>query len=128
LSRRLPASRVARAGVSRSKRSIRLRAWRFHLRAPRLRASADRSADQARRRCARKHLVDGRLCGVLAGITRKRGAAITEVWGWGSPNASTGVVEPRRVFSRRRNGGRPRDASVAPQARESLRREIPARA
>src|SRR5688572_5323680 len=52
----------------------------------------------------------GRLCVVLADIATQRGAAITEAWGWGSPSVWHRDVEPRRVLSRRRNGGRRRDA------------------
>src|SRR5687768_9879418 len=54
----------------------------------------------ARRATKRGGASRGRpTCVVLARIPTKRGAAITEVWGWGSPNVSTRDVEPRRVLS-----------------------------
>jgi len=49
---------------------------------------------------ARKHLVDGRLCVVLASITRKRGAAISEVWEWGGPQTFRPASVRRDAFSR----------------------------
>src|SRR5687767_15773816 len=45
-------------------------------------ASRDTCSRDAR---AKKRLVNGRLCGVLACNNRKRGAATREAWGWGAP-------------------------------------------
>src|SRR5688500_13790465 len=61
-------------------------------------------------------------CVVLARIPTKRGAAITEVWGWGSPNVSTRDVEPRRVLSRRRKRDPRRVVCVVGQARRPATR------